>query len=168
VALGIDQLREGTTANCNEAGADHFKDASFVGAAKVWHDAKLLAEGGFTDSQEQAPEQRHERTEAELFAPIEGMGRELENRVTGDDSKRLKDQGEKAETISEADYGSADDYRAFAASLAGTASEERVESRLASARSEGIHVRTALAPSKTPATACAALEAQKSKNSPSR
>lgn len=61
-------------------------------------------------------EQRYERTEAELFAGIEGMGRELENRVTGDGSKRLKDQGEKDVASSAAEYGSTDHHEAFAAS----------------------------------------------------
>ncbi|MDQ1595088.1 MAG: hypothetical protein QOH40_1644 [Arthrobacter pascens] len=39
--------------------------------------------------------------------------------LTGDDSKRLKDQGEKAGASSAAEYGSADHHQAFAASLAG-------------------------------------------------
>ncbi|MGO4806819.1 hypothetical protein AB4089_17020 [Arthrobacter sp. 2MCAF15] len=125
----IDRLREETTANFTGAGEDHFQDASFVDAAKDWHEAKLLAEGGFTGSREQPLEQRNERTEAELFARIEAMGRELEHRVTGDDGKRLQNQGRKAETSSAAEYGSADHRQAFAASLAGTASEERVKGR---------------------------------------
>jgi hypothetical protein len=81
-----------------------------------------------------SPEQRYERTETELFARIAGMGRELENRVTGDDSARLKDQREKTETGSTAAYGSAEHHEAFAASLAGTASEAQVAGRLAAAR----------------------------------
>lgn len=168
----IDQLREETTANFNGAGEDHFKDAAFVDAAKEWHEAKLLAEGGFKGSQEQPLEQRYERTEAELFERIQGMGREIENRVTGDDSKQLTVQGEKAEASSAAEYGSADHHQAFADSLAGTASDERVKGRLAAARSEGTHPSTALAPSKAPAkarkTKGAALGAQKTRNGPSR
>lgn len=168
----IEQLREETTANFNGAGEEHFKDAVFVDAAKEWHEAKLLAEGGFKGSLEQPLEQRYERTEAELFARIAGMGRELENRVTGDDGKQLTVQGEKAVASSAAEYGSADHHQAFAASLAGTASDERVKGRLAAARSEGTHPSTALAPSKAPAkarkTKGAALGAQKTKNGPSR
>jgi hypothetical protein len=119
-----------------------------VTAAKEWHEAKLLAEGGFKGSPDQPLEQRYERTEAELFARIEGLGRELEHRVTGDDSKRLKDQGEETESGSAAEYGSADHHQAFAESLAGTASEERVKGRLAAARSEGTHPSTGLAQAK--------------------
>ena len=49
--------------------------------------------------------------------------------------------------------GSADHHQAFAASLAGTASEERVKGRLAAARSEGTHPSTALVPGNAPAKA---------------
>ena len=169
----IDQLREETTANFNGVREDHFHNAKFVDAAKEWHEVKLLAEGGFTGSQGQPLEQRYERTEAELFARIEAMGRELEHSVTGDDSKRLGDQGVKAENSSAAEYGSADHHQAFAASLAGTASEERVKGRLAAARSEGTHPSAALAPGKAPAkarktTSGASLGAQKSRSGPSR
>ncbi len=44
----IDQLRKETTANVNGAGDSHFEDPAFVQAAKDMHEAKLLAEGGFT------------------------------------------------------------------------------------------------------------------------
>ena len=165
----IEQLREETTANFNGAGVDHFNNTRFVDAAKDWHEVKLLGEGGFKGSQEQPLKQRYERTEAELFARIEAMGRELEHSVTGDDSKRLEDQS----SSSAAEYGSADHHQAFAASLAGTAGEERVKGRLAAARSEGTHPGAALAPGKAPAqarktTSGASLGAQKSRSGPSR
>lgn len=51
---------------------------------------------------------------------MEGVGREIENRVTGNDSGRLKDQGLRTETRSADDYGSAERQEAFAASLATT------------------------------------------------
>jgi hypothetical protein len=140
----IDQLREETTANFNGAGEGHFQDASFVEAAKEWREAKLLAEAGFVGSPDEPLEQRHKRTEAELFVRIEGKGHELENLVTGEDSERLKDQAEKAVASSAAEYGSADHHQAFAASLAGTASENLVQGRLAAARSEGTHPSEAL------------------------
>lgn len=169
----IDQLREETTANFDGAGEEHFKDAAFVDAAKDWHEAKLLAEGGFKGSRNQPLEQRYERTEAELFALIEGIGRELENRVTGDDSARLKDQGEKAEASSAAGYGSTEHHEAFAASLAGTASQSRIQGRLAAARGEGTHPSTALTQGRGAAKARrigsgSALGAQKTKNGPAR
>lgn len=169
----IEKLREETTANFTGAGEDHFNDSRFVDAAKEWHDAKLLAEGGFTGSREQPLEQRYERTEADLFARIAELGRELEGRVTGDDSERLKVQGGKAETGSAAEYGSADHHQAFAVTLSGTASEERVKGRLAAARSEGTHPSAALVSGKDPAKARktirgAAMGAQKTRNGPSR
>ena len=169
----IEQLRDETTANFNGAGEGHFRDARFVDAAKEWHEVKLLAEGGFKGSQEQPLKQRYERTEAELFARIEAMGRELEHRVTGDDSKHLEDQSRKAETSSTAEYGSADHHQAFAASLAGTASDERVKGRLAAARSEGTHPGAALAPGNAAAKAQktgrgTAMWARKTRNGPSR
>lgn len=169
----IDQLREETTANFNGAREGHFKDTSFVDAASGWHEAKLLAGGGFSGSQNKPLEQRYERAEADLFARIEGLGRELEHHVTGEDSNRLKGQSEETEAGSVAEYGSDGHHQAFAASLAGTATEERVKGRLAAARSEGTHPSTALAPGKAPAkarktTSGAALGAQKSRSGPSR
>jgi hypothetical protein len=136
----IDQLRKETTANVNGANDSHFKDPAFVKAAKEMHDAKLLAEGGFTGSQWASPEQRYERAEKELFARIEGVGREIENRVTGNDSSRLKDQGLKAETGPDTAFGSAEHHEKFAQSLENSgANETQIRGRLAAARSEGTH-----------------------------
>ncbi|WP_353713583.1 hypothetical protein [Arthrobacter sp. K5] len=166
----IDQLREETTANFNGAGDNHFTDASFVNAAKDWHEAKLLAEGGFTGTPDQPLEQRYERTEAELFARIEAMGREIENSVTGTNSQRPESEGAKTENGPAAEYGSEAHHQAFAASLAGTATDEQVKGRLAAARSEGTHPQEALAanaPAKArKASPGAALGAQKTKNGP--
>ncbi|WP_308410988.1 hypothetical protein [Arthrobacter sp. AFG20] len=106
----------------------------------------------FTGTHDQPLEQRYERTEADLFARIETLGREIENSVTGTDSKGLQSQGEKAESSSAAEYGSEAHHQAFAASLAGAATDEQVKGRLAAARSEGTHPRAALA-SKTQAKA---------------
>ncbi|MEO5779894.1 MAG: hypothetical protein ABIQ22_09015 [Arthrobacter oryzae] len=136
----IDQLRKETTANINGAGDSHFKDPAFVQAAKDMHEAKLLAEGGFTGSERTPVERRYERAEKELFARMEGLGREIENRVTGNDSSRLKDQGLKTEGASAAGYGSAEHHEKFAESLANTgANETQIRGRLAAARSEGTH-----------------------------
>lgn len=136
----IDQLRKETAENINGAGDAHLEDAAFVQAAKEIHEAKLLAEGGFEGSQQSSLEQRYERAEKELFASMEGVGREIENRVTGNDSSRLKDQGLKAETTSAADYGSAERQEAFAASLPATgANETQVRGRAAAERSEATH-----------------------------
>ncbi|MGM7774503.1 hypothetical protein ACSVHC_00520 [Arthrobacter sp. KNU-44] len=136
----LDQLRKETTANVNGAGDSHFEDPAFVKAAKDMHEARLLAEGGFQGSQWMTVEQRYERAEKELFARMEGVGREIENRVTGNDSTRLKNQGLKAEGTSAAGYGSAEHHEKFAESLANTgANETQIRGRLAAARSEGTH-----------------------------
>ncbi|WP_442543841.1 hypothetical protein ACSBOX_18910 [Arthrobacter sp. KN11-1C] len=72
-------------------------------------------------------------------------GREIENRVTGNDSSRLKDQGLKAERTSAAGYGSAEHHEKFAESLANTgANETQIRGRLAAACSEGTHPRAAV------------------------
>jgi hypothetical protein len=71
---------------------------------------------------------------------MESVGREIENRVTGNDSSRLKDQGLNAESTSVADYGSAEHHEKFAESLTNTgANETQIRGRLAAARSEGTH-----------------------------
>lgn len=136
----IDQLRKETMANVNGAEDSHFKDPEFVKAAKEMHEAKLLAEGGFTGSQFSPVEPRYERAEKELFARLAGVGREIENRVTGNDSSRLKDQGLKTETTSAAGYGSAAHHEKFAESLENTgANETQIRGRVAAARGEGTH-----------------------------
>jgi hypothetical protein len=153
----IDQLRKETTANVYGAGEEHFKDPAFVDAAKNLHEAKLLAEGGFKGDKWSTQEQRYERAEKELFARMEDVGRDIENRVTGNDSSRLKDQGLKTETTSASDYGSAEHHQKFAESLAGTgANETQIRGRLAAARSEGTHPSTAV-------TAGKATKARKSR-----
>jgi hypothetical protein len=141
----IDQLRRETAANVNGANDTHFKDPGFVKAATNMHEAKLLAEGGFKGTPLDSLEQRYEQAEKQLFARMESVGREIEVRVTGNDSSRLKDQGLKAETASAAGYGSAEHHEKFAESLANTgANETQIRGRLAAARSEGTHPSTAL------------------------
>jgi hypothetical protein len=150
----IDQLREETTANIHGAGDAHFEDPGFVKAAKDLHEAKLLAQGGFQGSERTPVEQRYERAEKELFARMEGVGREIENRVTGNDSSRLKDQGLTAESISAAGYGSAEHHEKFAESLANTgANKTQIRGRLAAARSEGTHPSAAVTRGKAAAKA---------------
>jgi hypothetical protein len=170
----MEQLRKETTANLNGAGESHFKDPQFVKAAKEMHEAKLLAEGGFTGSQFASIEQRYERAEKELFARLEGVGREIENRVTGNDSSQLKDQALKAETASAASYGSAEHHTKFAESLEDTgANEAQIRGRLTAARSEGTHPSAAVTIGKGAAKARktragATVGAERSKSGPSR
>lgn len=82
------------------------------------------------------------------------MGREIENRVTGNDSSRIKDQGLKVETTSAAGYGTAAHHEAFAESLEKTgANETQIRGRLAAARSEGTHPSAAVTTTKGAAKA---------------
>jgi hypothetical protein len=170
----IDQLRKETTANINGAGDSHFEDPGFVKAAKEMHEAKLLAEGGFKGSERTSVEQRYERAEKELFARLEGVGREIENSVTGNDSSRLKDQGLNAESTSAAHYGSTEHHEKFAETLMSTgASETQIRGRLAAARSEGTHPNSAVTVGKGAAKARksrigAAVGAERGKNGLSR
>jgi hypothetical protein len=170
----MEQLRKETAANVNGADDSHFKDPAFVKAAKEMHEAKLLAEAGFTGSQWASMEQRYERAEKELFARTEGLGREIENRVTGRDSNRLSDQGLKAESESAAGYGSAEHHATFAESLENTgANEAQIQGRLTAARSEGTHPSAAVTMGKGAAKARksragAAVGAERSKGGPSR
>lgn len=150
----IDQLRKETAENVNGAGNEHFEDPGFVQAAKEMHETKLLAEAGFTGSERTPMEQRYEQAEKELFTRMETVGREIENRVTGNDSSRLTDQGLKAESASAAGYGSAEHLGKFADSLQGTgANEAQIRGRLVAARSEGTHPKSALSAGKGAAKA---------------
>ncbi|MET4095767.1 hypothetical protein [Arthrobacter sp. UYCu712] len=145
----IDQLRKETAESVNGAGKQHFEDLGFVRAAKEMHETKLLAEAGFTGSERTPMEQRYEQAEKELFTRMESVGREIEDRVTGHDSSRLKNQGLKAESASAAGYGSAEHLGKFADSLESTgANEAQVRGRLAAARSEGTHPSAAVASGK--------------------
>lgn len=168
----IDQLRKETTSNVNGAADSHFEDPAFVKAAKDMHEAKLLAEGGFTGSERTPVEQRYEQAEKELFARMESVGREIENRVTGNLSRRFKDQGLKTESTSATDYGSAEHHKKFAESLTTTgANDNQIRGRLAAARSEGAHPSAAVTTGKGTAKARksrtgAAVGSERSKNGP--
>ena len=169
----IDQLRKETTANVNGAGEEHFKNPAFIDAAKKLHEAKLLAEGGFTGDKWSTQEERYERAEKELVARMDNVGREIESRVTGNDSSRLKDQGLKTETAAQSGYGSAEHHQKFAESLTATgANETQIRGRLAAARSEGTHpgtvVTTGKATKSRKSRGATALGAERSKNGPSR
>jgi hypothetical protein len=170
----IDQLRKETAANINGAADSHFEDPEFVKAAKDLHEAKLLAEGGFKGSERMPVEQRYQRAEKELFARMESVGREIEDRVTGNLSRRLKDQGLETESTSAADYGSAERQEAFAAALGKTgANETQVRGRAAAERSEGTHPSAAVTMGKGAAKAKktrtgAAAGVERAKSGPSR
>ncbi|MET3709236.1 hypothetical protein ABIB17_003886, partial [Arthrobacter sp. UYEF6] len=109
------------------------------------------------------------------FARMESVGHEIENRVTGNDSNRLKDQGLKAESTSAAGYGSAEHHEKFSESLANTgANETQIRGRLAAARSEGTHPSATVTMGKEGATkarksrAGATVGAERAKGVPAR
>ena len=170
----IDQLRKETTANVNGAGDEHFQDPAFVQAAKHMHETRLLAEAGVKSDQVESLEQRYERAEKELFTRMEGVGREIENRVADNDSSRLNDQGLKAESASAAGYGSDEHHEKFAESLEKTGADEtQIRGRLAAARSEGTHPSAAVTMGKGATRArksrtWAAMGAERGKAGPSR
>ena len=170
----IDQLRDETDANSNGAGDKHFADPAFVQAAKDMHEAKLLAEAGFTGDKWSTQEQRYERAERALFARLESVGREIENRVTSNDHDRFQDQGLKTETAAQTSYGSAEHHEKFADSLADAgASDTQIKGRLAAARNEGTHPGVAVRKGKGAAKARktrtgAAVGAERGKGGPSR
>jgi hypothetical protein len=71
---------------------------------------------------------------------MEGIGLKIKDRVSGNDSSRVKDHSLKAETASATGYGSAEHHEKFARSLASTGTNEnQIRGRLAAARSEGTH-----------------------------
>jgi hypothetical protein len=170
----LDQLRAETSANVNGAGDSHFEDPAFVKAATDLYETRLLAKAGFTGSELTSMEQRYEQAEKELFARLAGVGREIENRVTGDDGGRLRDQGQKAGIASAAGHGSAEHHRKFADSLAATgANETQIRGRLAAARSEGTHPSAAVTMGKGAAKARkgrkgASQSAERTKSGPAR
>ena len=114
------------------------------------HETKLLAEAGFTGSEWTPMEQRYEQAEKELYTRMESIGREIENRVAGNDSSRLKDHGLKTESASAAGYGSVHHLGKFAGSLENTgANEAQIRGRLVAARSEGTHPSAAVTMNKS-------------------
>lgn len=146
----LGKLREETAATINGAEDEHFKDPDFVKAAQELREARMLAEGGFPGNAQSSMEQRYERAEKELFARMEGCGRDIENRVTGDNSAQLKGQGLKAETTAAADYGAAARQATFADSLNSTGvTEDQIRGRVAAERSEGTHPLAAVTTSKS-------------------
>ncbi|AUI53821.1 hypothetical protein [Arthrobacter crystallopoietes] len=97
------------------------------------------------------------------------------NRVTGNDSNRLKDQGLRQwkHVTSGADYGPAEPKEAFAASSQQRANETRIRGRAAAESIEGTHPSTAVTTSDGATKAkktCtgAAMRAERAKGCPTR
>lgn len=168
----IEQLREEIGRNYSGADDSLFADAGFVAAARDWHEARALAEGGFVDKGDTALEARYERSERELFTRIGEMGRDIESNVLIGEAGRLRDDAAQAQETASAAYGSAEHRGEFAASLAGSASQEHIDARVLAATDQGKHpreaVRTAAKPSARKARASSVLGRDKDHGGPSR
>lgn len=136
----IDQLRTETEQHFTGSRSGLFTDTEFVETARHWHEAKLLAEGGFNDYADPGTLQtRYQDAERALFNRIQNMGRDIEDKVLGSESGNLRGQAENAETTAAVGFGSAEHRAAFAASLQGTADAEYIKARITAAADEGAH-----------------------------
>lgn len=140
----IEALRGEIGQNYPGVEESHFADAAFVAAARDWHEAKTLAEGGFVDKGNTALQARYEKAEKEFFARLAPMGRDIEDKVLRDPRDRAARPAGPAGPVpagkaTEPAYGSAAHYRRFEESLQGTASEGEIKGRMAAARGQARH-----------------------------
>ncbi|TYC96591.1 hypothetical protein FQ377_13750 [Arthrobacter echini] len=138
----IDQLSEEIGANYSGTDSSLFQDPEFVSAAKDWHDARVLAEGGFAD-RDPGLEARYEAKEKELFDRIAGLGHDIENEVLKDVSNAPRDTAP-AEVAPTVKYGSPKHRAEFATKLEGTGTPEEIRGRLIAATDQGRHPREAV------------------------
>ena len=134
----IEQLREEIGGSYSGANDSLFQDPAFVAAAKDWHEARVLAEGGFV-SQDKGLEARYEASEKELFSRIGALGRDIENDVLNEHRATPASQHQEGCAA----YGSGEHRKAFASTLEGTGSPEEVKGRLVAAADQGRHPREA-------------------------
>lgn len=141
----VDQLREEIGANYSGTDSSLFEDPEFVSAAKDWHDARVLAEGGFT-GRDPGLEARYEAKEKELFDRIAGLGRDIENEVLKDhsDAPDVPRDTAPAEAAPTVKYGSPKHRAEFATKLEGTGTPEEIKGRLIAATDQGKHPREAV------------------------
>lgn len=148
----IEQLREEIGASYSGTDDSLFQDAAFVAAAKDWHEARVLAEGGFV-SRDSGLEARYEASEKELFSRIDALGRDIEKSVLTEHRRASPSAPQAGQTAETPAYGSTEHRNAFAASLDGTGSPEEVRGRLVAAVDQGSHPREATRQTgKVPAT----------------
>lgn len=136
----IEQLREEVGSNYSRADDSLFQDAAFVAAAKDWHEARVLAEGGFANRDDRL-EARYEASEKELFSRIDALGRDIENNVLSGPQTSSSNEGGKHDTG--ATYGSPEHRAELAKKIEGTAAPEEIRSRLIAAADQGTHPREA-------------------------
>lgn len=140
----IDQLRDEIGGSYSGADDSMFQDAAFVAAAKDWHEARVLAEGGFV-SQDKGLEARYEASEKELFSRIDALGRDIERDVLNSQPETARSSGQQENVRGDqvAAYGSSEHRKAFGATLEGTGTPEEVKGRLVAAADQGSHPREA-------------------------
>lgn len=165
----IDALREEIGQNYSGVEDSHFADPKFVSAARDWHEAKSLAEGGFEAQGNIGLQARYENAEKEFFAKLAPMGKDIEDKVMADPAS----QASAPTPVASPAYGSKEHYEAFETSLKGTASETDIKGRVAAARGQATHPSAASkAPSKAPrarkANTAASMGREKSHEGPSR
>lgn len=141
----IEQLREEISSNYSGTDESLFQDAGFVEAAREWHEARVLAEGGF-ESKDNALEARYEASEKELFARIETLGHDIEKEVLKDQhgSTGAENSGTSTDGSPVVKYGSVEHTAAFAKNLEGTGTPEEIKGRLIAAVDQGRHPREAV------------------------
>lgn len=171
----IEDLRKEIGQNYSGVEVSHFADAAFVAAARDWHEAKTLAEGGFEAKGNTGLQDRYESVEKEFFARLAPMGHDIENKVMADhDTKKPEPAAETApEQQKGPSYGSMEHYDGFESSLKGKASDTDIKARVAAAKGQAKHPnQAAKAPGKAPkarkANAGANVGREKSNDGPSR
>ncbi len=138
----IEQLREEVTSNYSGADESLFQDAAFVMAAKDWHEARVLAEGGFVD-QDNGLEARYKASEKELFDRVASLGHDIENGVLKDQPTTPSPPERQSTREQSPAYGSGEHRTAFAQKLEGTGTPEEIHVRLVAAADQGSHPREA-------------------------
>lgn len=138
----IEQLREEIGSNYSGADESLFQDAAFVEAAKDWHDARVLAEGGFANRDDRL-EARYEAAEKDLFSRIDTLGRDIENNVLNETHGTHSSTSQPSPSREATVYGSKEHRKAFASTLEGTGSSEEIRGRLVAAADQGSHPREA-------------------------
>lgn len=171
----IDDLRQEIGQNYSGAEDSMFADAGFVVAARDWHEAKTLAEGGFEARGNTGLQGRYENEEKEFFARLSPVDKDIEDKVLADQHSKTPTPPAELVPAQPAGpaYGSKEHYDGFESSLEGKASDTDIKSRVAAAKAQGTHPnRATKAPTKAPtarkATTGASIGREKHNDGPSR
>lgn len=80
----MEGLRAEIGRNYSGVQGSHFTDAKFVAAARDWHEAKALAEGGFVAKGNAGLQDRYENADKEFYAHLAPMGKDIEAKGLAD------------------------------------------------------------------------------------